>query len=95
MPRKIKHIIKLLRPKHYIKNLLLFVSITFNQSLLDISVLARVLCGFIAFCSISSAIYIFNDLQDVEQDRQHEVKKNRPIASGAISVKLTNIIAFG
>lgn len=95
MPRKIKHIIKLLRPKHYIKNLLLFVSITFNQSLLDISVLARVVCGFIAFCSISSAIYIFNDIHDVEQDRQHEVKKNRPIASGAISVKLAYIIAFG
>lgn len=92
---KIKNLIKLMRSKHYIKNLLIFVSIFFDKNIFVGSVLARVVCGFIAFCSISSAIYIFNDIHDVEQDRQHEVKKNRPIASGAISVKLAYIIAFG
>ena len=91
----IKNLIKLMRSKHYIKNLLIFVSIFFDKNIFVGSVLARVVCGFIAFCSISSAIYIFNDIHDVEQDRQHEVKKNRPIASGAISVKLAYIIAFG
>lgn len=84
-----------MRSKHYIKNLLIFVSIFFDKNIFVGSVLARVVCGFIAFCAISSAIYIFNDIHDVEQDRQHEVKKNRPIASGAISVKLAYIIAFG
>lgn len=92
---KTKNLIKLMRPKHYIKNLLIFVSIFFDRNIFVFSVLARVVCGFIAFCSISSAIYIFNDIHDVEQDRQHEVKKNRPIASGTISVKLAYIIAFG
>ncbi len=92
---KIKNLIKLMRSKHYIKNLLIFVSIFFDKNIFVGSVLARVVCGFIAFCAISSAIYIFNDIHDVEQDRQHEVKKNRPIASGAISVKLAYIIAFG
>ena len=92
---KIKNLIKLMRSKHYIKNLLIFVSIFFDKNIFVGSVLARVVCGFIAFCAISSAIYIFNDIHDVEQGRQHEVKKNRPIASGAISVKLAYIIAFG
>ena len=92
---KIKSLIKLMRPKHYIKNLLIFVSIFFDRNIFAGSILAKVICGFVAFCVISSAIYIFNDIHDVEQDRRHEVKKNRPIASGAISVKLAYIIAFG
>lgn len=92
---KIKSLIKLMRPKHYIKNLLIFVSVFFDKNIFTGPVLARVICGFVAFCAISSSIYIFNDIHDVEQDRQHEVKRNRPIASGAISVKLAYIIAFG
>lgn len=92
---KIKSLIKLMRPKHYIKNLLIFVSVFFDKNIFTGPVLARVICGFIAFCAISSAIYIFNDIHDVEQDRQHEVKRNRPIASGAISVRLAYIIALG
>ena len=92
---KIRSLIKLMRPKHYIKNLLIFVSIFFDRNIFAGSILAKVICGFVAFCVISSAIYIFNDIHDVEQDRRHEVKKNRPIASGAISVKLAYIIAFG
>lgn len=43
--------------------------------------------GFISFCLISSAVYVINDIKDVEKDRMHKIKKNRPIASGAISIK--------
>lgn len=79
-------IVKLMRPKHYIKNFLIFVSITFDRDLFEVQVLTRVLLGFAAFCLLSSAVYIFNDIRDVEADRQHEVKRNRPIASGAVPV---------
>lgn len=79
-------VIKLMRPKHYIKNFLIFVSITFDRNLFEPSVLARVLLGFAAFCLLSSTVYIFNDIRDVEADRQHEVKRNRPIASGAVPI---------
>lgn len=79
-------IVKLMRPKHYIKNFLIFVSITFDRNLFEPSVLARVLLGFAAFCLLSSTVYIFNDIRDVEADRQHEVKRNRPIASGAVPI---------
>lgn len=79
-------IVRLMRPKHYIKNFLIFVSITFDRDLFEGQVLARALPGFAAFCLLSSAVYIFNDIRDVEADRQHEVKRNRPIASGAVPV---------
>jgi len=91
---RIKIILKLMRTKHYIKNLLIFVSIFFDRNIFTVSVLTKVIGGFIAFCAISSTIYIFNDIHDVEQDRQHEVKMNRPIASGAISIQTAYIIAF-
>lgn len=79
-------ILRLMRPKHYIKNFLIFVSITFDRNLFDAAVLGRVLLGFAAFCLLSSAVYILNDIQDVEADRRHEIKRNRPIASGAVPI---------
>lgn len=79
-------LIRLMRPKHYIKNFLIFVSITFDRNLFNPPVLIRALLGFGAFCLLSSAVYILNDIRDVEADRQHEVKRNRPIASGAVPI---------
>ena len=79
-------LVRLMRPKHYIKNLLIFVSVTFDRDLFNPPVLLRVLLGFCAFCLLTSAVYVLNDIRDVEADRQHEVKKNRPIASGAVPI---------
>ena len=91
--KKFVNIIKLMRPKHYIKNLLIFVCVFFDRDLLSPSVLFRALGGFCAFCLISSVVYIFNDIHDVEEDRLHEIKKNRPIAAGTISAHDGYIIA--
>ncbi len=91
---KVKNVIKLMRPKHYIKNFLIFVPIFFDQNLFSMPILMPVICGFVAFSAISSAVYIFNDIHDIEQDRRHEIKKNRPIASGKVSVSNAYIIAF-
>lgn len=90
-----KQLIRLMRPKHYIKNLLIFVPVFFSQNLLDAKLFFRTLTGFIAFCLVASAVYIFNDIHDVEEDRRHPLKKDRPIASGAISIKAGYMLAIG
>lgn len=81
-----KQYIKLMRPFHWIKNLLLFVPLFFNGTLNDTNKFANVVIGFVAFSLIASSVYALNDIQDVDKDRQHPKKRFRPIASGAISV---------
>jgi len=83
---KPKDYAKLFRLKHYIKNVLIFMPFAVDYSLLGKNNLITALCGFCAFCFISSCAYILNDLCDFENDRNHPVKQNRPIASGKISV---------
>ena len=79
-----KDYLKLLRVKHYIKNFLVFVPLFFGGEMLSISKMGTACLGFLAFSAISSAIYILNDLQDIEKDRKHPTKCKRPLASGRI-----------
>lgn len=81
----IRDYIKLLRVKHYIKNVLIFVPLIFNGSLFEGKLLVKDICGFISFSLISSVVYIFNDINDIEKDKAHPTKRNRPLASGRIS----------
>lgn len=85
--KKLKNILKLMRIKHYLKNGLIFLPLIFNSQLFEIKPLLMTFYGFISFCLISSAVYVINDIKDVEKDRMHKIKKNRPIASGAITIK--------
>lgn len=85
--------IKLLRVKHYVKNLLIFFPLIFGGEIFKGNKLIYSLIGFLIFSLMSSVVYIINDIQDVEKDRQHEIKKNRPIASGQVSVKQAVFIA--
>lgn len=84
---KIKNYFKLARIKHWLKNVLIFIPLVFGMQICDINKLRITLIGTLSFCFISSAVYIFNDIKDVENDRKHEIKKNRPIASGAVTVQ--------
>lgn len=86
--------LKLMRVKHYIKNFLIFIPLFFNKSLLDKEKLTATAAGFVAFSLTCSAVYIFNDLKDVESDRNHPVKCTRPIASGAVSVSKAVVLFF-
>lgn len=88
-----KNILKLLRVKHYIKNILVFVPLAFT-GVLDVSKLLFCFVGFLSFSLISSCIYIINDVKDIEKDRLHPKKKNRPMASGAVSVKTGITVAI-
>ena len=81
---KIKSLIKLMRPKHYIKNLLIFVSIFFDRNIFAGSILAKVICGFVAFCVISSAIYIFNDIHPTQKYHDGKLLHNEQQLSFAI-----------
>lgn len=85
--------ISLLRVKHYVKNLLIFFPLFFAQEIFVSAKMISAIWGFVAFSAISSAVYILNDLKDAERDRQHPVKRNRPIASGCIS-KPTAVVVF-
>jgi len=90
-----KKYLKLMRVHHYIKNLLVFATIVCSGQLFSLQKLSKVALGFIAFCMISSVIYIINDIRDVEQDRRHPQKKNRPLAAGTITIKVAWLLAAG
>lgn len=82
-----KEMILLIRPHQWIKNFFIFLPLFFSGNMTNLSLYPPVLISFVAFCLISSSIYCFNDIVDVDSDRLHPVKKNRPIASGKISKK--------
>ncbi|MBN8655849.1 MAG: decaprenyl-phosphate phosphoribosyltransferase [Anaerolineae bacterium] len=87
---------KTMRPRQWTKNVFIFAALVFDKQLFVVDSFLRTLAGFALFCLISSCVYIFNDLADVESDRQHPEKKNRPIASGKLPVNIawTAGIAF-
>jgi 4-hydroxybenzoate polyprenyltransferase len=74
-----------LRPDQWHKNLIVFAALIFAVKLLDPAALARATAAFLIFCAVSSVVYVINDVADRDQDRQHPVKRLRPIASGALS----------
>ncbi|PIH00797.1 decaprenyl-phosphate phosphoribosyltransferase [Clostridium combesii] len=87
----IKGIIALMRPKQWIKNFFVFAAIIFSGNLTNEIILKNNIITFILFCLTSSTIYILNDIVDLEKDKKHPEKKNRPLPSGRVS-KSTAII---
>ncbi len=82
----VKDFIKMLKFKHYIKNLIVFVPLIFSMSIFDVVKVKQSIIMFFSFCLISSVVYILNDIVDIKKDRLHPEKSKRPIASGRISV---------
>lgn len=77
-------LIQSLRPRQWIKNTVLFAPLLFSQNLFHKPALAASLAAFGLFCLLSGGLYLLNDLKDLEGDRQHPLKKNRPLASGRL-----------
>ena len=77
----------LLRIPQWIKNTFLFVPLLFSLNLFELSFLGKTIAGFFIFCLTSSIVYIINDINDIEADRVHPVKKKRPLAAGKITIK--------
>lgn len=84
--------IKLMRPNHYIKNILIFIPLVFSGSFFEKGKLFITFIGFLIFCLLASSIYALNDIMDKEKDQKHSEKKNRPIASGSVSVKQATLL---
>ena len=88
---KVQNLIRLARPRHYAKNLLILAPLFFGLEFENIALLQQSLLAFVAFSLAASAIYSFNDLIDAESDRRHPVKQNRPIAAGQVSPQVARI----
>jgi 4-hydroxybenzoate polyprenyltransferase len=88
--------IKLVRVPQWIKNFFVFVPLLFSQHIFNKAYFLPVLAAFFLFCLVSSIVYIFNDIVDIEADRSHPTKKDRPLASGVISIRgaVITIIVF-
>ena len=78
---------KALRVHQWVKNLLVFVPLLMAHRVLDVGALTRAVFAFVAWCLCASAVYLINDLLDLEADRLHPLKRRRPLASGALGLK--------
>jgi len=88
-----RSLLRLARPRHWIKNVLVFAALLFSRRITDARAAAAACVGFIAFCLASSAVYAWNDVLDRDQDARHPIKCRRPVAAGEISVFAA--LAFG
>jgi len=91
-----------IRPYQWVKNILVFAGLVFSLSVLNWTKVSLTVGAFLVFCAISSSIYLLNDLRDINEDRKHPFKKNRPLPSGKLNLNLARItmiilmiLAFG
>lgn len=92
--KKIISLLIALRPAQWLKNLAVFAAIIFTGQFLEPSFFWRAFKVFVIFCLLSSSSYLFNDIVDAPYDRQHPLKRNRPIARGELSVSLAATISL-
>lgn len=81
-------LLRSLRPAQWTKNLVIFAGVIFGKKLLDGGAVWSAIAAFAVFCALSGAVYLVNDLADRDSDRRHPLKARRPIASGALPVRL-------
>jgi 4-hydroxybenzoate polyprenyltransferase len=88
-----RNLIRLIRPQQWLKNLFVFAGILFGHFWGSATLVLSAALAAGAFCMVASAVYVINDILDRESDRAHPAKRNRPIASGAITVPTGLVIA--
>lgn len=86
-------LLKTMRPRQWPKNAFVFVALFFDAKVLDPVYLARTLAAFVLLCLMSSAVYLMNDLSDIEADRQHPTKRLRPLPAGQLNPTVAAIAA--
>lgn len=90
----LKYLFKAMRPRQWTKNAFVFAALVFDRQLTALHSFERTFLAFVIFCFLSSGVYLINDVMDIEADRHHPVKKNRPIASGKLPVPVAIIAAI-
>lgn len=88
----LRDIIYSMRPKQWTKNLIIFAPLVFDRQLTNVSAFLHILIGFVLYCLISGAVYLYNDLIDIEADKNHPRKAKRPIASGKLKPNIAMIV---
>ncbi|MDX1600804.1 MAG: decaprenyl-phosphate phosphoribosyltransferase [Anaerolineales bacterium] len=86
-------LIRAMRPRQWIKNGFIFAALVFDGQLFAPDPFLRTTIGFVLLCAASSAVYLMNDIVDLEADRRHPTKRLRPLASGALSVGIARVAA--
>jgi 4-hydroxybenzoate polyprenyltransferase len=81
-----------LRLQQWVKNLLLFAGLIFSKNFYNLGLLLKSLTAFGLFCLLSSSVYVINDIIDIEKDRKHPLKSNRPIAKGEIKISMAILL---
>jgi 4-hydroxybenzoate polyprenyltransferase len=89
----LRSILKSMRPRQWPKNIFIFAAIVFDRQFFHLSAFLPTLAGFALLCVASGVVYLVNDIADRNQDRLHPIKKNRPIASGALPVPVAAVAA--
>ena len=84
-----------LRPHQWVKNVFVLAPVAFAKEIFDGVLLTRASAAFLVFCLLASAVYTINDVADVEADRQHPVKRYRPIAAERVPVTVARVLAIG
>jgi 4-hydroxybenzoate polyprenyltransferase len=86
MMKTLYGLLRTMRPKQWTKNAAVFAALIFDAKVFQLEPLLRTLAGFVLLCAVTGAVYVINDLADIEKDRQHPTKRNRPLPSGALPV---------
>lgn len=94
LPIPVRGLIRAMRPTQWSKNGFVFAGILFDQQLTEPEPLARVLVAFVLLCLAASSIYLINDLVDIERDRLHPKKRNRPLPSGQLPIRWAVVAAI-
>ena len=82
----LRYLLKTMRPKHWAKNIFIFAPLVFDRKLTNFEAMLTTILGTILFSLIASVVYIINDIADVEADRKHPIKRNRPIPAGKLPI---------
>jgi 4-hydroxybenzoate polyprenyltransferase len=84
--KALRGLFRTMRPKQWTKNAAIFVALIFDAKVFQSGPLLRTLAGFLLLCMVTGAVYIINDLADIENDRQHPTKRRRPLPLGELPV---------
>lgn len=86
--------LRALRPHQWTKNLLVFAALLFSKHLFEPGPFVRASLAFVCFCGLAGAVYLWNDIADIERDRLHPKKKHRPLAAGRLSIRTATLGAI-